>query len=64
MSQNRTALHMQSLRHTLSPPFEVMESCVSPLFRTKDHYIDPLNDIEFVGEDLRVNGFAIEPGIF
>ena len=55
---------MQSLRHTLSPPFEIMESCVSPLFRTKDHYIDPLNDIEFVGEDLRVNGFAIEPGIF
>jgi hypothetical protein len=54
---------VQSLRHTLSPPFEIMESCVSPLFRAKDHQIDPLNDVELVGEDLRINGFAIEPGI-
>jgi hypothetical protein len=54
---------VQSIGHTLSPPFEIIESCVSPLFRAKDHQIDPLNDVEFVGEDLRINGFAIEPGI-
>ena len=54
---------VQSLRHTLSPPLEIMESCVSPLFRAKDDQIDPLNDVELVGEDLRINGFAIEPGI-
>jgi hypothetical protein len=54
---------VQSLRRTLSPPFEIMESCVSPLFRAKDHQIHPLKDVELVGEDLRINGFAVEPGI-
>jgi hypothetical protein len=52
-----------SLGRTVPVLFDFMQSSVSSLLSAKDHQIDPLKDVELVGEDLRINGFAIEPGI-